>query len=77
MKKNTEPRIRFNWGYHDGARDEQKNQLPMWEGKGHFDKIYVEGYKAGRTDVQREEYQGDSSQAWKNRPSRARRKMGL
>lgn len=64
--KNTEPRIRFNWGYHDGAMEAQKRG---WDRslKPHFDQIYIEGYQAGRSDFLNGIYAGDSTEAWRAR----------
>lgn len=42
---NYEPRVRFNWGFHDGTCDAQ------WSSErdvsNHFDFVYAEGYRAG------------------------------
>ena len=64
--KNTEPRIRFNWGYHDGAHEAQNR---MWDRslKSHFDKIYIQGYQAGRSDFLNGIYNQDSTEAWRAR----------
>lgn len=58
------PRIRFNWGYHDGAQ----TVLRHWRRhNSHFDKIYFQGYQAGLRDAQSGTYVEDSTQAWKER----------
>jgi len=39
------PRIRFNWGFHDGTAEAQRGSLR--DVTFHFDKVYAEGYRAG------------------------------
>ena len=56
-------RIRFNWGYHDGALDvrtgfERKDDLNK-----HYDQVYVRGYRAGAEDMRQATYFGDSVKA--------------
>ena len=41
------PRVRFNWGFHDGAGDAEDGREPPWKGKGHHDPVYVAGYHSG------------------------------
>lgn len=69
----TEPRIRFNWGYHDGAHDQQRGAPRVYiPGKPQdlthvsptFDKYYFEGYQAGAQDARRGQYIENSSVAW-------------
>ena len=70
----SEPRIRFNWGYHDGAHDvRRRGQIASMAG--HFDKMYAAGYLVGVDDAKRGEYTGDSTRAWlaRRRPGRRRR----
>jgi len=41
-----EPRVRFNWGFHDAVADcERKVRKDV---SNHFDAIYAEGYERGR-----------------------------
>jgi hypothetical protein len=59
-----EPRVRFNWGYHDGANDAKAGRQPMWTAP-HHDPVYEAGYRKGRSHVEvSDTYTGDSSQAW-------------
>lgn len=40
-----EPRVRFNWGFHDAVADcERKARKDL---TGHFDAVYAEGYERG------------------------------
>jgi hypothetical protein len=39
------PRIRFNWGFHDGTAEAQLGNVR--DMSGHFDSVYAEGYRAG------------------------------
>lgn len=39
------PRIRFNWGFHDGAGDHAKGTGRSMAD--HFDRVYAAGYVAG------------------------------
>lgn len=66
-----DPRIRFNWGYHDGASDVRNNRHKSdeWFRK-HFDKVYLQGYAAGWRDMQNGEYQENSTRAWNERRRR-------
>lgn len=74
----VEPRIRFNWGYHDGAND-VKNSLindvrnqRIRDVSRHHDPIYAQGYDYGVDDARDEVYE-DSTAAWKSRvPLRGR-----
>lgn len=59
-----EARIRFNWGYHDGANDSLKRK---WRVTTHFDKTYLKGYDRGFDDQNNGVYNQDSTEAWKNR----------
>jgi hypothetical protein len=59
-------RIRFNWGYHDGAREIDRpnpNRTPGWEAR-HFDPVYVAGHAAGTADKRNGTYAGNSESAW-------------
>ena len=49
----TSARERFNWGYWDGRHDQERGKFAPWCGpcqtSGHpFDRIYGQGYWAGR-----------------------------
>ena len=60
----AEPRVRFNWGYHDGASDAKKGASPMWTAP-HYDPVYEAGYRKGRSHVEiSDQYTGDSTAAW-------------
>lgn len=61
-----EPRIRFNWGYHDGANDVIKGRR-VRSMTGHFDRFYAQGYEAGVDDARAGDYCDDSSVAWAHR----------
>ena len=63
-KMTTEPQIRFNWGYHDGAADAERNRTAEWAGKPHFDPTYEAGYHAGHADQAAGTYTGWSASAW-------------
>lgn len=62
-------RIRFNWGYHDGA-GEVKNDIRREQRCGadwqetHHDSVYIEGYRAGRLAALAGIYNGNSQDAW-------------
>lgn len=40
------PRIRFNWGYHDGAADVKHNRPNKWTIASYFSNEYRQGYLA-------------------------------
>jgi hypothetical protein len=72
-KRKFEPRVWFNWGYHDGANDTQ-NGWKRADGctvsdiqVKHFDRNYADGYVAGVYDFRDGKYTEDSTLAWKNR----------
>ena len=83
MNSTFEPRIRFNWGYHDAAQDvlelkiyrnlvEKGQQSPQTVSK-EFDPYYYEGYKLGSRDANSGAYiwkQTNSEAAWKEYQSR-------
>lgn len=65
-----ENRVRFNWGYHDGA-SEQRNfdgPAPIRGGDGwrsrHFDPVYVAGWNAGFYDAKSGASTESSERAW-------------
>ena len=66
-------RIRFNWGYHDGASDQfngrghrmEERLGAEWTEK-HHDPVYVDGYLNGKVDARTGRYFDDSSSAWIN-----------
>jgi hypothetical protein len=59
------PRVRFNWGFHDGANAEKRGTVMPWESTGnHFDPIYQAGVKYGRHYQQLGIYNEDSDIAW-------------
>jgi len=61
----TEPQIRFNWGYHDGAYDVERQRSAQWAGQTHFDPTYEAGYHAGHADATAGRYCGWSADAWR------------
>lgn len=56
------PRVRFNWGYHDAARDTRKGIAR--DVSGHYDDAYKAGYIYGLRDATNGTYAGDSDAAW-------------
>ena len=69
------PRVRFNWGYHDGASDQAAWIVANWA-HGRFDRdgraamrkhdrFWAEGFEAGEQARREGTYSGDSSLAWK------------
>jgi hypothetical protein len=70
-KPRFEPRVRFNWGYHDGALAAKEGIRPQWKSP-HFDPHYEAGYNEGTNDHKLGEYHEDSSEAWsRTRPKKA------
>lgn len=69
-----EPRVRFNWGYHDAQglelisvqRYHDTRRTRDWASE-HFDKHYGAGFIAGLNDKELGRYTGNSEQAWKQR----------
>jgi hypothetical protein len=61
------PRIRFNWGYHDGANEAKRERIRNVAG--HYDKVYAQGYRYGVEDQTAGVYQGNSDKAWTERAS--------
>lgn len=68
-----EPRVRFNWGYHDAAADVEAGRpdratadpsTPGWRPLPAFDVAYAEGYLAGTKDAREGTYAGNSDAAW-------------
>lgn len=59
-------RVRFNWGFHDGASAAKNNREPMWEKGSHFDRAYEAGYWMGHKEFQEGKYNDDrlSDEAW-------------
>lgn len=77
MKTSTsqfEPRVRFNWGYHDAQGTEyisvqsyhDTQRTRDWAAE-HFDKHYGAGFIAGLNDKELGRYNGSSEQAWRQR----------
>jgi hypothetical protein len=58
------PRIRFNWGYHDGADEFARGCRRDVRVGGGIVKAYVDGYAAGVADARGGTYAGDSETAW-------------
>lgn len=56
-----DPRVRFNWGYHEGARDRDAQRMERTQ---FDDGFYGKGYGYGYEDVYQGRYEGDSSNAW-------------
>ena len=63
------PRVRFNWGYHDGASDFLNRRRRKWLNGHPHDKTYGQGYDYGYEDALRGEYSESSEAAWKSRTS--------
>lgn len=63
------PRIRFNWGFHDGAANHAgRSYTDAAEfARKHFDREYARGYLAGFEAAQRGESTESSEPAWKAR----------
>ena len=57
------PRLRFNWGYHDGANDAQKQRARREVSK-HPDQVYAVGYHRGFQEASDGVYTNDSSESW-------------
>lgn len=62
------PRFRFNSGYHDGASD-VNHRRRVKNVRGHFDKVYAQGYEYGVEDARNGVYTENSDEAWKSRAS--------
>lgn len=68
-----EPRVRFNWGYWDGAsglvlasvRGEKVNLDEF--ASTHFDRAYGEGFAAGLADMRAGSVKATSDDAWARR----------
>jgi hypothetical protein len=66
------PRVRFNWGYHDGASDAQHKRpirepnIKGWPAA--LNRAYRQGYEAGVRDVREARYSGNSDAAWREMP---------
>ena len=70
-----EPRVRFNGGYHDARADRDAQRTAHWDHsgftqrdgtRGHYDRMYVRGYRAGqRSDPEATR----STAAWQRRNS--------
>lgn len=64
-------RIRFNWGYHDGAREEVEGVPAIrtsrwgsdWQSH-HHDPTYIAGYREGAADAAAGTYENNSEDAW-------------
>ena len=63
-------RIRFNWGYHDGASDVRNGYRTAEQQalfiEHHFDRAYADGYRAGLTDQAAGKYANNSNDAWQS-----------
>lgn len=61
-------RIRFNWGYHDGASSLRNGYKTSEEAvvfvQHHFDRAYADGFAAGMRDQATGCYTNDSTAAW-------------
>ncbi|TBR71607.1 MAG: hypothetical protein EPN64_19290 [Burkholderiaceae bacterium] len=47
------PRVRFNWGFHDGTHDAERGHVPEWRPEAHHDAVYVAGYFGGKDAYRR------------------------
>jgi len=68
------PRIRFNWGYHDAAREYAQGKTRELVDEGEYsptqvprsaNEFYYLGYIAGFQDASSGEYFNDSNPAWR------------
>lgn len=50
------PRVRFNWGFHDGANAAARGWLTPWIFGRHPDKSYEAGFEAGRAQQLKGQY---------------------
>lgn len=55
------PRVRFNWGFHDGSADAERGRDPQWKPEAHHDPRYVAGYYFGRDAYRRHGARPESS----------------
>jgi hypothetical protein len=62
--KDFSDRVRFNWGFWDGVADREAGRQPMWKAP-HFDRVYGEGYEAGRSLLPGFPSPETSDAAWK------------
>jgi len=60
----SEPQMRFNGGFHNGADDLRKERGNKWAGQEHFDSVYRTGYLIGYATAQRGESTETSFEAW-------------
>jgi hypothetical protein len=63
------PRVRFNWGYHDGASDYARKRPRKWLHGHPHDKVYGQGYDYGYEDAMEGTYSESSDAAWASRAS--------
>lgn len=61
MKTKYPERIRFNWGYHNGANPKIQEFAPK---ANHFDKLYIRAWYLGKADFELGVYDGTSDKAW-------------
>lgn len=60
------PRVRFNWGFHDGAGEAQWGRVR--DVSRHFDSIYADGYRRGVDTWRAARVRPESSEpAWQER----------
>ncbi len=71
----TPPRIRFNWGFHDGTADEAEGRRTP--GGNHHDKVYFDGYRRGRRFQKEGRSTLLSDAAWAERQDEARERKLL
>lgn len=57
-------RVRFNWGFQDGAADYKNKRNRKWILSNHFDNVYAFGYHSGYTAANRGEDTETSDEAW-------------
>lgn len=70
MSTKFSARIRFNWGFHDGAYAEEINRAR--DLSGHFDTVYADGYRRGVDTVRMTGAHPESSEAaWREREADA------
>ena len=64
LKVRFEPRVRFNWGFHQ-AQDDMARGARYRDVSRHFDRHYAAGYEAGRQEFRETGKRNESSEpAW-------------
>lgn len=58
------PRLKFNWGFHDGAADVEHNRPNKWIATSHPSNEYRQGYLSGFNTATRDASTESSDGAW-------------